>query len=129
MASRYLKIDPDFAYHIKNELKSSSELISNISQRINAYKQLRRKEIVFKNKLKVSFTGLKSKISLMESTFPEEERKIAPRRIITREINEDKRFNEFTLIQKPNFQPRKKEEKRDVADDLEEIRRKLDRFK
>jgi hypothetical protein len=130
MASRYLKLDPEFGYIINKEIKSSREVLNNLTLKINAYKQLRGKEIVLKNKLKVSFSNLKTKINFMESTFPEEERKsLKNKREEKLIIREENPYDDFSNIKKPSLQTRKKEDRRDVSDDLEEIRQKLESLK
>ena len=129
MASRYLKLNIEQAYQIKKDIKSSENTFYNLSQKINAYKLLRKKEAILKNRLKVSLTSLKSKISLMESTFPEEERKNMQYNIMQK-VKQERKLN--PQIQRPQpitHHPIKKESVRDVSADLEEIRRKLERFK
>jgi len=142
MDNRYLRLNIEEAFQIKKDINSSVNTFYSLSQKINAYKLLRRKEVVLKNKLKVSFSSLKSKIALMESTLPEEERKNVEYNIMQR-VRQEKRLN--PQIQKiPNVPSinstnqrtsqnnknnmKEKEPIRDVSSDLEEIRKKLSRF-
>ena len=138
MVSRYLKLDPEFAYQFKKDIRSSEETFFKISQKINAYKLLRKKESILKNKLKLAFTSLKTKISFMEGTFPEEERKSAEYNILQRQretikLKERERYENIQptrnirTIQSIENKPILKQQ-RDVSDDLEEIRQNLQRF-
>jgi len=147
MANRYLKLNIEQAYQIKKDMNSSVNNFNNLSQKINAYKQLRKKEIVLKNKLKVSFSSLKSKIYYMQSTLPEEERKNMEYELMQKN-RQEKRFNpqvqRFPLV--PDVEPTRKitqnnnnnnnnntnntnQSSRDISADLEEIRKKLERFR
>jgi hypothetical protein len=136
MVSRYLKLDPEFAYEFRKNIRSSEETFYNISQKINAYKLLRRKEGVIKNKLKIAFTSLKTKIIAMQGTFPEEERKSAEYNILQRQrgITKLREKNEVIhpvrnmhTIQHIENRPSPKKH-RDISEDLEEIRQNLKRF-
>jgi len=147
MVSRYFKLNIDEAYQIRKDIKSTENTFFDLSQKINAYKLLRKKEAILKNKLKVSFSSLKSKILLMESTLPEEERKNIEYNIMQKEkqikkLNQpiqkshtihqvnttnEGQINQTNIVHK--HQTIKKESVRDVSVDLEEIRKKLERFK
>lgn len=118
MENRYLKIEPEQANYIKRQLSLYEESLSNISRIIRAYKLLRKKEIVIKNKLKLSISSLKAKMSLMESTFPEDERKIHTDESWRNEHRADIRPVQRTQVQ----------ESRNINQELEEIRQKLARF-
>jgi hypothetical protein len=126
MANRYLKLDPELVYQIKNDIKSSDETFHIISQKINAYKLLRKKEVVLKNKLKISLSQLKSKIDYMESTFPDEERKSIEYTIMKKE-KELKKLNPM-IKSISSIHHKKQETEKDVSQDLEEIRKNLAKF-
>lgn len=128
MADRYLKLDPELAYQIKKDIKSSGETFYTISQKINAYKLLRKKEIVLKNKLKIALSQLKSKIDYMESTFPEEERKNVEYTIMQKE-RQQRKLNPLIKSISSMHHHIKQETQKDVSQDLEEIRKKLERFR
>jgi len=159
MVNRYLKLNVEQAYEIRRDIKSSVDSFYNLSQKINAYKLLRNRESILKNKLKVSFTSLKSKISLMESTLPEEERKNIEYEMMQKS-RQERKINPPIQRPSPAFHPAphpspppmhqidqshmqrvnpinqnhiprpvKREPVRDISEDLEEIRRKLARFK
>jgi hypothetical protein len=129
MADRYLKLDPELAYQIKKDIKSSVESFYVISQKINAYKLLRKKEIVLKNKLKIALSQLKTKVDYMESTFPEEERKNVELTIMQQERQQRKLAQPKERIVHPVQHHVRQEPKKDVSQDLEEIRKNLERFK
>ncbi len=126
MDSRYLKLNPEEAYELRKNLQFSEEKFNNIQRQIRAYKFLRKKEIILKNKLKIAFTSLKGKISLMESTFPEEERKNAQEHIFQNKQQQRKDFYPVHPSLKPHFpspEPRKSQD-----EELEDIKRKLKRL-
>ena len=138
MVSRYLKLDPEFAYQLRKDIRSSEETFYKISQKINAYKLLRKKETVVKNKLKLAFTSLKSKINFMEGNFPEEERKAAEYNILQKQRerirSQEKEKHEniprersIHTMQHIEGKPSPKKH-RDISEDLEEIRQNLQRF-
>jgi len=144
MGNRYLKLDPEFAYQLKKDINSSEETFYKISQKINAYKLLRKKEAILKNKLKISFTSLKAKISFMESTFPEEERSNAEYNLLQKQKHEKKpvqparipdqmhihhQVQHIQQVENNEIQEQKQEPKKDIYQDLEEIKKNLERFK
>ena len=126
-SSRYLKLNPEEAYEMRKDLQFSEEKFNNIQRQIRAYKFLRKKEVILKNKLKIAFTSLKGKISLMESTFPEEERKKAQDQIFQNKKQQQKKdFFPINTSFKPHFpimEPRKSH-----SEDLDDIKRKLQRL-
>jgi len=77
MDSRYIKLEPQEALWIKKNIRISQETFSNILRHLLFYQSLRKKEIVIRNKLRASFSQLKSSLNTMEFSFPEEERKNA----------------------------------------------------
>jgi len=76
METRHIKINYEEALSAKKQLLSSELNLLHLVKKIKAYKILRRKELITKNNLKTSLSSLKSKINLIESTFPQEESKI-----------------------------------------------------
>lgn len=122
MVNRYLKINPEEADSIKKQFAFSRGGLDRIVAVIRAYKLLRKKEIVIKNKLKISISSLKSKINAMESSFPEEERRIA--------------FEKHYEQERKNIKPKEKhktnlhyqEADRNVDRELEDIKTKLASF-
>jgi hypothetical protein len=136
MVSRYLKLDPEFAYEFRKDIRSSEETFYKISQKINAYKLLRKKETIIKNKLKLAFTSLKTRIIAMEGTFPEEEKKSVEYNLLQKQrgiiksrekpenVSPQRNIHAMQHIEnRPN--PKKH---RDISEDLEEIRQNLKRF-
>lgn len=130
MDNRYLRLSSEESYWIKSNLRFSEEKFNNILRSIRSYKLLRAKEIVLKNKLKVAFTSLKGKVNLMETTFPEEERKDMSYQILQKENQSRNKFSQNKNASfpvhpiHPNLEPRKSQN-----EELEEIRRKLERLK
>ncbi|MBS3076092.1 hypothetical protein J4429_06595 [Candidatus Pacearchaeota archaeon] len=85
MESRYIKIDYGEAVSAKKEILSSEINLLNIAKHIENYKQLRKKELLNKLKLKSLITVLKNKLNSINSSFPEEGKvKIKVKRTIER---------------------------------------------
>jgi hypothetical protein len=137
MDSRYLKLEPEEAYWIKKHINLSKETFESILQHILSYQSLRKKEIIIKNKLKVSFSQLKSKLNLMEFTFPEEERKNAYNRTYEKEkgIKRIHNINKPMHAEEHHEIPRhlnhlhrliKRDPNKSPYEELEEIKRKLE---
>lgn len=122
MVNRYLKLSAEESTLIKNQLDISKNKLINIIKIIRNYRISRKKEIILKNKLKINVSQLKAKITALEITFPEDERKeyekthhLTNYPIIAKEEidkdhteNEDKTLNSF--------------------EDLEDIKSQLSRF-
>jgi len=70
METRHVKFDYGQALDSKKQLLSSELSLLHILRALKAYKSLRKKEFVEKNKLKTNLTSLKTKIKLIEMSFP-----------------------------------------------------------
>ncbi len=106
MESRYVKLDYNEALSAKKELLSSEINLLNIARKMENFRQLRKKELLLKTRLKFLLNNLKSKINLFQSTFPQEQGKVN--------------------IRKPAAKESKKS--RHIQDELEDIRNKLARL-
>ena len=104
MGTRHVKLNYEEALDAKKNLLSSELNILRAIKRIKAYRVLRKRELIMKNKLKVTSTALKSKINLMLSTFPDEEGE-------PRTLKRTRR--------------KRKDEKKDIQEELEGIKEKL----
>ena len=105
METRHIKFNYDQALDAKKQLLSSEINLLHMIKALKAYKILRKMEFIKKNKLKTSLTSLKSKIKLIESGFPKPEHKPkTPTRI----------------------KGIKKQDKKNLQQELEEIREKLE---
>lgn len=112
--SRYLNLNYQDSMESKKQLLSSEINLINMHRAISNFKNLRKKEFEVKNKIKSSMSALRSKINLIQSTFPEEEN-LKIKNIIKH---------------KPKINARTKEEKSALSyqQELEEINRKLQRL-
>jgi hypothetical protein len=139
MDSRYLKLEPEEAYWIKKNIKISKETFENILRHLLYYQSLRKKEVIIKNKLKVSFSQLKSKLNLLEFSFPEEERKNTYNAIWEKEkgIKRIHNINTPMYSEEHHQIPRhlshlhrliKREPDKSPDEELGEIKRKLERL-
>ena len=72
METRHIRMDYEEALNAKKQLLTSEINLLHIAKKIKNYKLLRKKEIATKNKLKTSLTSLKSKITMLQSSFPNE---------------------------------------------------------
>jgi hypothetical protein len=107
METRYIRVNDETAIDSKKQILASEIHLLNIAKSINNYLFLRKKELDAKTRLKIAISGLKSKIILIESAFPEPEKNV-----------QRKKEEKFEQISKnSNFQ-----------EELEEIKRKLARL-
>ena len=108
METRHIRLGYDEALAAKKQLLSSELNTLQMIKKLKTYRLLRKKELAIKTKLKIELTSLKTKINLIQSTFPSEEKKIkTPKR--------EKRIL--------------KEKKESIQDELSEIKSKLDKLK
>lgn len=105
---RHIKIEYEDALNAKKQLLSTELSLLQTLKRLKNYKFLRAKEIAVKNRLALEISSLKSRLNLMNSTFPQEEIK-----------------NKSTKKESLN----KKEENLEISKELEEIQRKLERLR
>jgi len=73
METRHIRIDYEEALSSKKQLLSAELNLLHIIKKMKNYKVLRKKEIQTKTSLKSELSALKSKINLIQSTFPQEE--------------------------------------------------------
>jgi len=107
METRYVKLNYEEALSAKKELLSSEINIIQITKKLKEYRVLRKRETVLKSKLKTSFGLLKTKVNLILSSFPKDEKNMP----------------------KINRLKKEKEPNKDLQDELEEIQRKLTRLR
>lgn len=98
METRHIKFDYEQALDAKKQLLSSEISLLHILKALKAYKDLRKKEFIEKNKLKTNLTSLKNKIKLIKTEFPKPE---PMPRTITR-IKGIKKHTKRTLQQEVN---------------------------
>ncbi|MAG02700.1 hypothetical protein CMI42_05160 [Candidatus Pacearchaeota archaeon] len=103
METRHVRIGYDEALRSKRNLLNSEINLLQITKSIRNYRLFRKKEFTARNKLKSQMKSLRLKFNLLASTFPEQE-KVKTKKVV------------------------KKEDKvsRDVQEELEEIKRKLE---
>lgn len=113
--SRYLNLNYQDSLNSKKQLLGSEINLINVHRAISNFKNLRKKEFESKNKIKSSMAALRSKINLIQSTFPEEE---------------NLRIKDIIKHIKPKINARTKEEKENISyqQELEDIQRKLQRL-
>ena len=105
METRHIRLDYEEALNAKKHLLSSELNLLQLMKTVKNYRTLRKKEITSKNKLKRELTSLKTKINLIESTFP----KLRPNQLKIKKV--EKKIRD--------------EENEDIQDELEEIKAKL----
>lgn len=104
METKYVQIDYYGALEAKKQLLTSELNFLHILKKLNAYRIFRKKEFAEKNKLKTQITFLRDKFNALRSTFPEQEIKIK----IKKELKEN--------------------EDKDIQEELEEIKRRLEKL-
>jgi hypothetical protein len=127
MPNRYLRIEPNDAKIIKDQFVFSETGLNNILRILRNYKISRKKELVFKNKLKLEISSLKAKLNAFESTLPEDERKEALDKIY-RKNEKNLIMNKAENIKRTHIKNDTEPIKNDPYEDLEDIRSKLSRF-
>ncbi|MAH07044.1 hypothetical protein CMI38_02210 [Candidatus Pacearchaeota archaeon] len=110
METRHVKIEYDSGLTSKKELLSSEINLLNIVRRLKNYRVLRRKEMASKNSLNREMKALRTKFGLLEASFPNQKEL---------KVKDDKRKNKVK---------KGKVSKADVHDELDEIRKKLERL-
>jgi len=110
METRHIKLNYMEALNAKKQLLSFEINLIHANKNLSKYKTLRKREFALKNKLKINITSLKSKLNLLLSTFPKDER--APE------------------IKKTNQRKREqKQEEKNLSAELEDIQAKLAKLK
>jgi len=107
--TRHVKLNYDEALFAKKQLLSTELNFLQTVKKIRTYKQLRKKEIATKNKLRTGFKVLKTKLNLIQSSFPDEEK--APKKIVSRVKKVEKK------------------QKEDIKRQLDDIKSKLAKLK
>jgi len=118
METRHLKLDYDEALAAKKAVLSSELNLLYIIRSLKSYKLLRKREYTNKNKLKKAVTSFKTRIDLILSTMP---RKI-PKVKVKQEKKEETKQE---IKPKKVYKKKKKEGRRTIEGELEEIQRKL----
>ena len=106
METRHFKLDYEEAISAKKNLLTSELDLLHILKRIRTYKILRKKEIAERNKLKIHIGNLKARFNLLASTFPAD----GPIKV------------------RKKMKTGEKKDSVDLRDELEDIKRKLDKL-
>jgi len=80
METRYIRMNFQEALSAKKELLSAELNSLNIEKKLKKYSTLRKKEFALKRKLKIAFSGIKSKSKNFLDSLPKEELKFKKRR-------------------------------------------------
>jgi DNA-directed RNA polymerase alpha subunit len=110
METRHVKLDFEEALNAKKDLLSSQLNILHTLKKIKAYGILRKKELVQKNKLRISMKSLNVKVNSFLSSLPREEQ-------------------EKEIPLKKQRKRKQEKEKRNIKKELEEIKEKLAKLK
>jgi hypothetical protein len=108
METKHIKFEYDEALNAKKNLLSAEINILKITKYVRNYKLLKKREKIINSKLKTSLRGVISKLNLINSTFPKQEK---PKIIQKRE-----KFVET-------------EKQKDIEKQLKEIQEKLSKLK
>lgn len=73
METRHIRINYEDALSSKKQLLSSELSLLQTIKYLKGYRVLRKREMIEKNNLRGSLSSLKTKINLIQSTFPKEE--------------------------------------------------------
>ena len=103
--TRHVRLDYEEALGAKKELLNSQLNLLHIGRRVKAYRILRKKELVVKQKMKSEMTALRMKIGLILSSFPRGEGKVKVEKKVIEEVGE-----------------------RDMRGELDDIRMRLERL-
>jgi len=109
METRHIRMDYEEALNAKKQLLTSEINLLHIAKKIKNYKLLRKKEIATKNKLKTSLTSLKSKITMLQSSFP----------------NETQPKSDFKKTKKQAILGKEEQESESLQNELDDIKEKL----
>lgn len=72
MESRHIKLEYEDVLAGKKHLLSSEINFLNVLSKIRNYRELRKKELLLKEKLRVRLRALRGRLDLMQSYFPED---------------------------------------------------------
>jgi hypothetical protein len=116
MEARYLKLAPEKAFYFKKALLSMQADALKATEKVRSYRTLRKSETANRVKLKSSLSLIRTKMSLVQSTFPEEKKKLP--KVVKPKI----------VKPKPEDEKKKatKKRKTNLQKQLDEIRTKLD---
>lgn len=104
--TRHVRLNYEEALNAKKQMLASQMSLLQIVKRLKQYKILRKRELAIKTKLKSAIANLNSKISLIQSTFPEEDKPKV-----------DKRKKRIAKEERKNFE----EELKDIKDRLAKL--------
>ena len=107
METRHIKLDYEEALDAKKQILTIELGLLHTIRRLKAYRLVRKKELALKSQLKTEFSSLKSKLDLVQSTFPEKEKK--------------------SKFQNPERKIENKES-RNLQAELDDIKRKLEKL-
>jgi hypothetical protein len=89
--TRHVRLDYGESLNSKKQLLSAEINLIYMNKKLKAYELLRKKEISQKNKLKISIASLKTKLDALLSTFPADQRKSDPKKIISRKQDQEEK--------------------------------------
>jgi hypothetical protein len=107
METRHIRLDYDEAVDSKKKLLSTEINLLQVVKKIRAYKIVRKKELSYKNGLRIKMKALNKKINSIYSSFPEEY--MPKKKRVKKKVKET-------------------EMPKDIHDELEEIKRKLEKL-
>jgi len=82
--TKYVRLEFEEALNAKKQFLSSELNLLQTAKRVRNYKILRKKEIAVKNKLKTALRILRTKMSSIQTSLPEQEKLKAPKTRIKR---------------------------------------------
>ncbi len=118
METRHLKLDYDEALAAKKAVLSSELNLLYIIRSLKSYKLLRKREYTNKNKLKKAVTSFKTRIDLILSNMPRKIPKVKVKQEAKQKIKQETKPKKIS-------KKTKKEGRRTIEGELEEIQRKL----
>ena len=107
METKYIRFNHEQALNAKKQFLSAELNILQTAKKVKNYKILRKREVITKTKLKTALRNLKTKINVLQSTFPEQE------------MPEPSKKKEKKI---------KKKQEQDIQEQLQEIQEKLARL-
>jgi len=108
MEARHIKLEYGESLNTKKHVLASEINLLNALAKIRNYKELRIKELMLKDKLRVRMKELKKKLGLLNSYFPASV-KIEPKKKASKKTKDVKEYS-------------------DIKEELEEIKGKLERL-
>lgn len=108
METRHVKLDYETSLSSKKQLLSAELNLLQIIRKIKAYNFLRKREFAAKKEFKKTISSLKSRVNSVEATFPEQDLKKKKMSKVIKKIRKKERSN--------------------LKNELDEIKKKLERL-